>query len=89
MSNWIDIKDEQPPLRKDILVVAKIGYHYSKDAHPTDIFLGYFVNKNEGFKHLKIEPEFIVNCGCSGREFDTEDYEVLYWQYPPKKPEGL
>ena len=92
MSEWISVKDNIPPLRTSILVLAKEGYYWREVHGPRDErvlkeYVGSFYDASEGFKNLKPKITFYVDCGCSGREYDKAELEVCFWMALPQLPE--
>ena len=89
---WININHIQPPINQSILVAAKEDNYYAEVHGPKDnrcinIYVGYFYDQNESFKKLKKKDiKFVVECGCSGSEYDSANLEVLFWMPLPPLP---
>lgn len=91
---WINIKTQKPENNQNILVIAKEGHYFPevhglKDIRCQNMYVGYFFDDHEYFKNLNPKLEFCVDCGCSGREFDRAELEVLFWRPLPEFPDEL
>ncbi len=81
---WIDVKDELPAVLVPVLILISKG-NYSKRYRPIS---GYFTETgrwwgcNEEGDASPV-PEF------SGKVFNDEKIEVIYWQYIELLPEHL
>ncbi len=91
--DWIKLAEKSPPLKQSVLVLAKAGFywpevHGKKDDRALGMYVGYLYDDCEFIKNVKIPTrEFMVECGCSGCEYDRERLEVVYWMPLPKLPE--
>jgi len=88
---WVNIRERMPELNTNILVTCKVGHYWaeidgSEDNRHLEILVGYLHDEHEHFKALKSHIVFCVDCGCSGPEFDREDYEVTHWMPLPELP---
>lgn len=91
MNEWIKCSERMPDLKKSVLVLAKSGYYYpevhgKKDIRDIGMHVGYFYDDHENFKRMKPKIEFMVECGCSGFEYERENLEVIYWMPLPNPP---
>ena len=73
-AEWIPCNLQMPPERTDVIAKCKVGFCWGDEDKRSIVIKVLY------WEHHYGQQKWFMDCGCSGYEFDAENFDVIAWK---------